>query len=229
MKARLLSRRELAPEVAHFEFDVPEVEALVYTPGQFFSFTDEISGRNITRAYSIASPPAGNRFALCLNRVKDGLFSPRLFAMEPGEAAEFKGPYGAFVLRRPVRDSLFIAAGTGIAPLRAIIHAHVPDDAQHQFTLLFGARFEDGIYYREEFEALSRSHPAFRFWPTLTRPDSAWTGRTGRVQQHLQEAAAERRDVDIYICGLKEMVNDVRSRLQEMGFDRKRIITERYD
>jgi CDP-4-dehydro-6-deoxyglucose reductase len=229
MKARLLSARELAPEVAHFDFEVPEFDVISFVPGQFFSFTEEIACNKITRAYSIASPPAGNRFSLCLNRVKDGLFSPRLFDLQPGEEIEFKGPYGAFVLRKPVRDSLFVAAGTGIAPFRSMIHAHVPSDHEHRFTLLFGARFEDGIYYRDEFEAISRTHPAFQFWPTLTRPSPAWTGRIGRVQEHLPEALGNRRDLDVYICGLKEMVNDFRARLKDLGFDRKQIIFERYD
>jgi CDP-4-dehydro-6-deoxyglucose reductase len=229
MKARLLAIHALAPEVAHFDFDVPEAPAISYVPGQFFSFTDKIAGKQITRAYSIASPPSGNRFSLCLNRVKDGLFSPRLFELQPGDAVEFKGPYGAFILRQPVKDSVFVAAGTGIAPFRAMIQAHVPSDFEHRFTLLFGARFEDGIYYRDEFEAISRSHPAFRFWPTLTRPDAGWSARTGRVQEHLLEALGERRDIDVYICGLKEMVNDLRARLKDLGFDRKQIIFERYD
>jgi CDP-4-dehydro-6-deoxyglucose reductase, E3 len=52
---------------------------------------------------------------------------------------------------------------------------------------------------------------------------------TGRVQSHTLEALGDRRDMDIYICGLKEMVNDVRGLLKEKGVDRKRVIYERYD
>jgi NAD(P)H-flavin reductase len=63
----------------------------------------------------------------------------------------------------------------------------------------------------------------------LTRPGPQWTGATGRVQRHVMEVLGDRRDMDIYICGLKEMVNDVRALLKEKGVDRKRIIYERYD
>ena len=62
----------------HFTFDVPEVEELPYTPGQFVSFPGVFHGPEITRAYSTASRPQGNRFELCLNRVQDGHFSPHL-------------------------------------------------------------------------------------------------------------------------------------------------------
>ena len=92
-----------------------------------------------------------------------------------------------------------------------------------------GARYSDTLLYREEFEELARKHPNFRFWPTVTRPGEDWTGRTGRVQQHIEEALDARTDLDVYLCGLKEMVDDIRSRLKQRGFDRKHIIFEKYD
>jgi ferredoxin-NADP reductase len=63
----------------------------------------------------------------------------------------------------------------------------------------------------------------------LTRPPVTWTGRTGRVQQHTLEAVRDRMDVDVYICGLREMVDDVRLKLKAIGLDRRRIIYEKYD
>ena len=63
----------------------------------------------------------------------------------------------------------------------------------------------------------------------MTRPELSWQGRTGRVQQHLGEAIGDRRDIEVYICGLREMVDDVRARLKAMGFERKHIIYEKYD
>jgi ferredoxin-NADP reductase len=92
LKARLVESHEIAPEVRHFTFDVPEVEQLPYLPGQFVSFTRHFDDKKITRAYSTASPPGDNRFELCLNRVQDGLFSPFLFALQP------EGPAGIFHL-----------------------------------------------------------------------------------------------------------------------------------
>ena len=65
-------------------------------------------------------------------------------------------------------------------------------------------------------------------WAAI-QPDAIWKGRTGRVQAHLAEAVGERRDIDVLLCGLKEMVDDLRRTLKEMGFDRKRIRYEKYD
>jgi CDP-4-dehydro-6-deoxyglucose reductase len=229
MLAKLVGSREIAPGVRHFEFEAVGVERLEFVPGQFTSFTEVIEGKKITRAYSLASAPSGtNRFELCLNRVEQGHLSPRLFAMQPGDCMEMLPPLGFFVLRQPPRDSIFIATGTGIAPFRSMLQAHL-NASSPAFTLLFGVRYESHLLYSEELEELARAHGNFRFWPTLTRPDAAWKGRQGRVQTHLAEAFEERRDVDFYLCGLKEMVDDVRGILKNQGFDRKQIFYEKYD
>jgi len=168
--ATLIESREIAPEVRHFVFEIPGVECLDFIPGQWVSLTAEVAGQPIKRAYSIASPPGGNRFELCLNRVQDGHLSPYLFDMRPGASIAMKGPYGVFVLRQPPRDSLMVAAGTGVAPFRSILKAALPAHGCPRFTLLFGVRHEDRILYREEFEQMARQWPQFRFWPTLSRP-----------------------------------------------------------
>ena len=229
MKARLLESREIAPAVRHFVFDVPELEAIAFTPGQFVSLHAPVHGQDITRAYSIASPPDGNRFELCLNLVDDGHLSPYLFQMRSGEMIEMQGPLGTFGFREPTRDSILVATGTGIAPFRAMLRYKLLADITHQFTLIFGVRHEYGILYRDEFEELARKHPNFRFWPSLTRPEPAWTGRTGRVQSHILEAIGDLRDFDIYLCGLRIMVDDARKMLKGIGLDRKRIVSEKYD
>jgi len=228
MKARLVQSREIAPNTRHFEFESPEWNA-AFVPGQFVSLTATVGDDEITRAYSIVSPPGGNRFALCANLVQDGHLSPILFAMEPGGEIDFKGPYGAFILRRPVSDSIFVATGTGIAPFRSMLLAQLNAHPDRHFTLIFGVRHEHGLLYHDELTALAQAFPNFEYRPTLTRPPEHWHGRTGRVQQHVLEALGERRDMDVYICGLREMVDDVRAKLKDIGLDRKRIVYEKYD
>jgi CDP-4-dehydro-6-deoxyglucose reductase len=219
----------LAEGVRHFVFEVPELEHLDFLPGQFVSFTQDVGGNLITRAYSLASAPSlSNRFELCLNRVDDGNLSPHLFSMQPGDTLEMSAPLGTFLLRQPPRDSILIATGTGITPFRSYLQAYLPQGSPH-FRLLFGVRYESHLLYREEFEAMTKQYPQFDFWPTLSRPGDGWTGRRGHVQRHLEEAIAGRREIDFYICGLKPMVDDVRSILKGMSFDRKQIRYEKYD
>lgn len=227
--ATLVESREIAPDIRHFVFTIEGEDSFAFAPGQFVSFTEQFDGKPITRAYSIASTPDGNRFELCLNRVKDGRFSPHLFGLKPGEKVLMKGPVGTFTLRDPLRDAVFVATGTGIAPMRGLLRQALGSGSQAHFTLLFGVRHEHGLLYRDEFEAMAAAHPNFLFVPTLTRPSESWAGLTGRVQQHLDKVLAGRTDLDIYICGLKEMVNSVRDLLKERGFDRRQMIAEKYD
>lgn len=234
MQAKLIERVEVAPGLGSFVFEAQDGDTgFDFTPGQFVSFTAEIGGKRITRAYTIASPPqpghiAVRRFELFLNLAPGGLFSNLLFGMKSGDTVEMRPPLGAFVLRQPPRASVFIATGTGIAPFRSMLRAHL-SAASPEFTLLYGARYQSHLMYRAEFEDLAARFPQLRFWPTLSRPEPGWTGRAGHVQQHLEEALAGRRDVDVYLCGLKLMVDDVRARLKAAGFDRKQIFYEKYD
>ncbi|MBV9768893.1 MAG: FAD-dependent oxidoreductase [Bryobacterales bacterium] len=229
MTATLLEARDIAPEVRHFVFEIPEVEQLHFKPGQFVSFNETLHGKKITRPYSIVSLPGGNRFELCLNLVHGGMFTPHLFNMKPGDSVETSAPLGFFVIRDPAKEAVFIATGTGIAPFRSMAPDYLSHPDSKQLTLIFGVRQENTIYYRDDFEALAGIYPNFRFWPTLSRADSSWGGRTGHVQTHLLEAIGDGRDLDVYICGLKAMVDDVRAILKGLGFDRKQIIYEKYD
>ena len=238
MHAELIERVEIAPGLAHFAFRAATQESFRFTPGQFVSLSAEIGGKMITRAYSIASAPNDSpedprRFDLYLNQAPEGRFSNYLFQMKPGESVEMAPPLGTFILRQPPRDSLFIATGTGIAPFRSIIRTHLNSDSP-RVTLLFGVRHASHLAYRAEFEELARQYSNFRFWPTVSRPDADWDGLQGHVQQHLEEALQGLASngvsaVDVYICGLKEMVDDVRSRLKAAGFDRKQVFYEKYD
>jgi len=228
MKAKLIESREIAPNTRHFEFEAIDWRA-AFVPGQFLSLTHEVADNQITRAYSIASPPDGNRFALCANLVAGGHFSPFLFELNVGDEIDFKGPYGAFILRRPVSDSIFVATGTGIAPFRSMLHGKLAEHRDRHFTLIFGVRHEHGLLYHDEWTSLARTSPNFEYMPALTRPTHTWTGLSGRVHDHVLKTLGDRRDIDIYICGLREMVDELRGKLKEIGVDRKRMIYEKYD
>ena len=205
-----------------------------FVAGQWLSFKQsKPDGEELTRAYSIASPPGEDpRFALCLNRVQDGFMSNFLCDMKAGDEIACQGPFGDFILHPPMRDTLFIATGTGIAPFRSMLHWLLADASRHQekqLWLLFGNRYEKDIYYHDEFLALARQHSNFHYLPILSRGDVEWQGLRGYVQQHVPEIVQGRSDVQAYICGLDKMVKANRELLKSMGWDRKSIHYEKYD
>jgi ferredoxin-NADP reductase len=259
-----LARKECISEVAqcyHFEFVVDEMENFSYAPGQFISAvaTDE-NGKQQTRAYSIASAPAANRFELCVNRVEEGFFSNHLADlpdMPVGSTIQIHGPHGHFVLQEPITDSILVATGTGVAPMRGyaqwLFPADGPDRSQGKHIwLVYGTRHESDIYYQKEFEALAARKPNFHYLPTLSRALESWTGLRGHVQVHVEAIIKERAarlgipvvqpevdpsisvrdlrfDFYTYICGLNFMVSGERELLTGLGWHRKQIVFERYD
>ena len=123
--ARVLRSVTLSDFTKHLELEVSGVTCFGFVPGQWLSVkANTPDGEEITRAYSIASPPSENgHVAFCLNRVQDGFMSNYLCTLDKGATIAFQGPFGDFILRPPLRDTVFIATGTGIAPFRSILHA----------------------------------------------------------------------------------------------------------
>ncbi len=232
--AQLLRSVPLSEFTRHIELEVKGVSHFGFVPGQWLSVkANTPDGEEMTRAYSIASPPpAKGHLALCLNRVDDGFMSNYLCSLDEGAHIMFQGPFGDFILRPPLGDTAFVATGTGIAPFRSMLHWLLAKRDRHQgrqFWLLFGARREQDIYYREEFERLAADHINVHFRPTLSRGEAGWKGLRGYVQEHLVEIVGARTDMHAYICGLDKMVKANRELLKRLGWDRTSIRYEKYD
>ena len=211
-----------------------KVSRFGFVPGQWLSVKHrKPDGEEVTRAYSIASPPGENScFVLCLNRVQDGFMSNFLCDMRESEKVSCQGPFGDFILRAPLRDTIFIATGTGIAPFRSMLHWLLADPARHwgkQLWLVFGNRTEKDIYYHEEFLRLAGEHENFHYLPTLSRGGPEWQGLRGYVQEHVPQLAQGRSDAKAYICGLEKMIKANRELLKSLGWDRKAVLYEKYD
>ena len=205
-----------------------------FVAGQWLSFKQsKPDGEELTRAYSIASPPGEDpRFALCLNRVQDGFMSNFLCDMKADDEIACQGPFGDFIPHPPMRDTLFIATGTGIAPFRSMLHWLLADESRHQgkqLWLLFGNRYEKYIYYHDEFLSLASQHSNFHYLPALSRGSDEWQGLRGYVQEHVPRIVEKRLDMHAYICGLDKMIKANRELLKNLDWDRTSIRYEKYD
>lgn len=225
----------LSPQTKHLELAVSGVDEFRFTPGQFVSIRQpRTDGKVHTRAYSIASAPRQDAsFDLCLNRVDDGFLSNWLCDLKLGSSVQFHGPHGLFVLREPPQDTVFIATGTGIAPIRSIIQWLFTDNDRNygnEYWLVFGTRYEHSVYYRDEFEGIAKDHSNFHYVPSLSRCGDDWQGCRGYVQDHVRQIVAGRKDMRAHICGLHPMVeSNLKLLKDELGWDRKQIVFERYD
>jgi ferredoxin-NADP reductase len=248
-EARLARAQALTPSVRELVFERVDGQPMSFVPGQWVSTalgTGEgpllapglAADPEMKRSYSIASAPDGSpRFEIAVTRVQGGPASTRLHALQPGVVLRFVGPQGFFI--RPAGTSelpaLMIATGTGVAPIRSMLRAAVSQGGRSNIWLLLGVRREEEILYEDEFRALARAHPFFRFEPTLSQPRGPWEGRRGYVQAHVRELWSELavRGEGLphaYVCGLERMVGSVRDLLRkEIGLPRQQVHSERYD
>src|ERR1039458_5491515 len=234
LDARVLRSMPLSEFTKHIELEVNGCPRFGFVPGQWLSVkAHPPEGGEMTRAYSIASPPSENgHFAFCLNRVQDGFMSNYLCSLDAGAKVEFQGPFGDFILRPPLRDTVFIATGTGIAPFRSMLHWLLAEGDRHQghqFWLVFGTRREQDIYYREEFEHLAAEHANFHFLSTWCLAEAEWTGTRGYFHRYFWAVCGERTDMHAYVCGLDKMIKANRELLKSLGWDRSAIRYEKYD
>ncbi len=201
---------------------------LPFIAGQFIMANVPYKNTFVRRAYSIASNPGSSGIELCLNEINGGIASNFFFNMKAGAKFQVDGPYGIFRVKSTPTPKLFIATGTGIAPIRSMILNLLSKDVNQQVTLIFGERTEDDLLYRKEFEALAVKHQKFTYIPTLSKAKKGWKGAAGYVQHVMKKYINEPNHIEVYICGLKEMVDDVRKILMDMGVDAKNILSEKF-
>ena len=263
-KTAQLLKKTLLSESAqcfHLEFAIEGIEDFKFEAGQFISTVAvDARGKTQTRAYSIASAARGNRFDLCVNRVPGGFFSNHLadlIDLPIGDSVQVHGPYGAFTMRTPLTDSIFVATGTGVAPMRAFTQWLFPEDEAGGSTgvdrsqgkeiwLVYGTRNETELYYSDYFERIAARYPNFHYLCTLSRAPEEWPGLRGYVQHYVEEIVKQRGGglflpettpvaelpafgIHAYICGLNNMVAAVRALLTERGWHKRQIVFERYD
>ena len=218
----VLRRDELTADVRQIELRLDDPPEMAFAAGQFVSFEIAQPGRRfpLTRPYSIVSAPdQRSSIVLLFNLVPGGPGSSFLDGLRGGDRVRFKGPAGTFVLRNDdgARDLLFVATGTGIAPLWSMLHARLAQSAPGRVILVWGLRREEDRYYVDELERLARSHSEFTGIVTLSRPSERWKGARGRVLRPIEQIVTTTEGLAVYVCGGSAMIRDVRTAVAQIG------------
>lgn len=200
-------------------------QPLGFLPGQYVLIED-VAHRLEPRSYSIANPPRPDgSLSFLVTLVPRGQLSTWLHGLRPGDRISVSGPYGTFTAREEGNESeLHLAAGSGLAPVRALIEAGLEMDPDRTRTLIFSARTESDVLDRSRFERWALVHPGFRFVRTLTRGEGP--GPHGRVPALLGELCGELSGADVYISGGPGFVTSCTAAAEAQGADRVRIATE---
>jgi CDP-4-dehydro-6-deoxyglucose reductase, E3 len=212
--------RDLTHDVRELGLRLREPKDIQFKAGQFISFNLTPPGgeRLMIRPYSIASPPnESDRITLVFNRVQGGRGSTYLFNLREGDVVAFEGPQGSFYLRERMRNVLFVATGTGIAPIRSMLLDLADNGYAGTATLYWGLRSQRDVYYQQEFEALAARYPNVSFAIALSRPEAGWQGYAGRVTGLVDARVTSVKNLDVFLCGNHAMIRDVTEIIRTKG------------
>lgn len=221
-----------------FELSFSTSEPLTFEPGQFVSIIIPgagPNGRDLRRAYSIASTPERTPIDLCVKLVEGGPGTNYLYRLRPGDQFRGFAPYGSFVYEsKPDRHVVFISTGTGIAPFRAMLQSQsFVEGRQGRTVCMLGVRTEDELLYVDEI----RKYLGDEWLLAVSQPrDADWSnrgpGRTrGRVTDILRNWKSADFDwvsTDFYLCGNGAMITEVTQILLEAGVSKEAIFKEKY-
>jgi len=198
----------------------------------------------VERAYSMANYPLERGILLFTIRIAfppdyredipPGKMSSWLFNLKPGDKVTVSGPYGEFFARDTGKEMCFVAAGAGMAPMRA----HIFDQllrlkSGRKMVFWYSARNLKESFYRDEFDRLAAEHPNFSWHLVLSepRPEDNWTGPVGLVRHNVlrdlylkNHPAPE--DIEYYLCGPKVMNDAVIKLAMDYGVDRENILLD---
>ncbi len=207
-------------------FDLMPVDAgahgVAFVPGQ----VAKLRVNEAEPAYfAFASAPEDAELEILVKRTAGA--SVEIFDMQPGERVDLLGVtgHGFDLHQQQGRDLVFVAMGTGVAPLRSALR-HVLKRQQDfgQLVVLYGARTPDDFCYRDETEDWEAAGVELR--QVISRPDGHdWSGPTGYVQTLLDHVLPDLKSPIALVCGSREMIEQTSGRLQQMGFALEAILT----
>ena len=201
-----------------------------FLPGQFVHVSIE-SLPDHSRSYSFAAPPSEDgRVSFFIRKVPGGLFSSLVNDTDVmGQQVNVQGPSGAFHLRPGQAPLIFVAGGSGLAPILAILKAAQAQGVTRPTTVLFGAREQKDLYALEELAALARDWNApFSVVSVLSQeaPDSDWTGPRGLVTEHMPQYLSA--DTHAYLCGPPAMIDAALVPLRDANIPTEHVHFDRF-
>jgi glycine betaine catabolism B len=203
-----------------------------FLPGMFISIAIPLAGETRIRPYTIASSAEdGEPFEICFNRVPGGPGAQWLFDRAAGDELNFTGPFGTFTLERaPAAETIMIAEGTAIAPIRPMLRRALAGAPTHPIKLLYAADRREHLLYAAEFEDLAAAHAEFDFEPIIVNAD-----QTAALYTRLLDEANRRwvtgdadRSRHFYICGVGKGVLALRDLLRAAGYERRAVHYEQW-
>jgi NAD(P)H-flavin reductase/ferredoxin len=228
-EATIVNNERLTKDIHLIQVEMRQQNGIRYSSGQFFEF--DIPEIEQTRAYSMA-----NRYVekqpldFHVKRIENGAGSNYMCDLQPGATVTGSGPYGKMQLINREKDLIFIAGGSGMAPIKALVEELFNGQYQHQAWFFYGARTKDDLFLTEQWTRLEKDYPNFHFVPALSdQPnDEEWLGETGYIANVVEKYLSDVSQMDAYLCGPPILIETVTNTLYKGGLRRSNIFSDEF-
>lgn len=223
---RISDMKSLAPDVVRVLLRLPPAADFRFLPGQYI---DVIGANGVRRSYSLANSSFAEKvLELHIRAVEGGIMSNYWFnEAKVNDLLHMSGPQGTFFLRESAGiDVFFLATGTGIAPIKAIMESMAnlsPDLRPKTVTVLWGGRRSQDLYLNVA--DMPGSHI---YIPVQSQPADNWSGAKGYVQEVLLDAKPDLVNAAIYACGSEAMIYSAKKLLVEAGLSKKSFYSDAF-
>jgi len=206
MPCRVQKMEKPAPDVMVLSLKLPTNERLQFLAGQYI---DVLLKDQKPRSFSLGNAPHDDSvLELHIRNIAGGVFTHHVFnEMKERDLLRFKGPLGTFFLREDTeKPIIFVASGTGFAPIKAIIEHALFTGIKRTMHFYWGGRKLSDLYMLEKAREWERS--GIKFTPVLSEasPEDAWQGRTGFVHQAVLDDYSDLSEHEVYACGAPVVV-----------------------
>jgi CDP-4-dehydro-6-deoxyglucose reductase len=206
LPARVAKKEQLSHDVIALHLQLPSSERLQFLAGQYIEFILKDGKR---RAFSIANAPHDSEFIeLHIRVIPGGVFSAYVTnEMQEKAILRLEAPFGNFFLREDSsKPIIFVAGGTGFAPVKGIIEHMLHNNIKRDIILYRGARVAEDLYMHELCEKWAEFTPHLTYIPVISEPEGdTWQGRTGLVHQAVLADYKDLSGYQAYVCGAPGM------------------------
>ena len=198
---------KLTDDIIKIVLRLPPNSNFNFNSGQYVNI---IKG-SLTRSYSIANcSDHKNQLEFFIKKYENGLMSAYFFKeAKINDLLRLEGPIGTFFLRDSnLKNIVFLATGTGVAPIKSILEGLEKSHEQYQnkiFWLIVGARYQEDLFWNPNFKILN-----IKYIPVLSRIDNDWKGEKGYVQDVVLKQQIDLENTQVYACGSNDMINSAK-------------------
>jgi Na+-transporting NADH:ubiquinone oxidoreductase subunit F len=225
--------RDLSHDIKEFRLKLREPATISFVPGQYVQLQSPAYNATAVethRAYSISSDPAEkDAIELVIRRVPNGMCTTYCFDyLREGDTVAFTGPYGSFRLSDTAASIIMIAGGSGIAPIKSILHQMQAAGSKRPATFFFGANIPADLVYGDVMREFARTMPTFTFVPVVVTADAVFDGERGLVTEAVDRRCGDLGNHEAYLCGSPGMIDATITVLAKHGMAEPAIFYDKF-